>query len=86
MDEIMLATQSVEHSLLGAIILEAAGQSESGIIREVAKIVQPEDFLDTGFGDHLHNRIYQAMLFIYVFSPISPYTYTIAHELRNVKG
>lgn len=65
MDELMLATQNAEHSLLGAIIQEASGQPESGIIRQVAKTIQPEDFLDSTFGEHLHTRIYRAMLSTY---------------------
>jgi len=62
MDETMLATQKAEHALLGALILEAAGLPGSGIIGEIAKIVKPEDFLDTTFGEHLHTRIYQSIL------------------------
>ena len=46
-----------ESSLLGAILLEGAGQPESGVIREIVKTIKPDDFFMLN-----HRHIFETML------------------------
>ena len=60
--EILKAAITAERNLLGSIMIEAAGQKQSGITAICRNFVMPGDFHDARFADHRNARIYTAML------------------------
>ena len=60
-DESIYAARDAERALLGALLIGGANGGQTPIT-EVQKVVKPSDFLDHGFPDDLHTRIFQAMI------------------------
>jgi putative DNA primase/helicase len=78
-DESFQAAREAERALLGALLVAGASGEETPIA-EVQKVVKPNDFLDHGFPDNLHSRIFQAMVAADKSDQIS-----VAHQL-NAQG
>jgi len=75
-DESFQAAREAERALLGALLVAGASGEETPIA-EVQKIVKPADFLDHGFHDDSHSRIFQAMVDAGKSDQIS-----VAHQLN----
>ena len=60
-DESFQAAKEAERALLGALLV-AGSSGDPAPITESQKVVKPSDFLDHGFPDDLHTRVFQAMI------------------------
>lgn len=76
-DESFQAAREAERALLGALLVAGAGGEETPIA-EVQKVIKSNDFLDHGFPDDLHTRIFQAMVAAGKSDQIS-----VAHQLNT---